>query len=588
MTTGPYLWRLLRLHPWLAPLAVLPFMAVYSLAMALALLIRQIFDGVTDAAPITPGLPTLVAAVAAVGLARVAALHGLVLSQLLYRHVISAVLRRNLFIGIAAQPGARALRVAPGDAVNRFRDDPAAITALVNPIGNIIATGLFTIVALLLMVQVSLPMTLAAVVPMIAVGLIGRHASARVGHYRAATRAATSQVTSALGELFGAVIAIKVAGAERRVLEHLRPLDAARHQSALRERTFTEVMISIYGNLTAVGTGLILLAASQGVLTGSVTIGDVALFVFFLDYTAGLTGSLGILLGAYRHASVAFQRMTLLLPDQPAETLVRPGWLSLWGTLPAPPEAPMLDVEPFQTLTVTDLTYHHPASGRGVTGIHLQLTRGTVTVITGRVGAGKTTLLQAILGLLPVQRGEVRWNGVVVTKPAAFFVPPRAAYTPQTPRLFSDPLRDNILLGLPEQRADLPAALHTAVLEQDVARLERGLDTLVGPRGVKLSGGQQQRAAIARMVVRAPEVLVMDDVSSALDSETEQRLCERLFTPDRTCLVASHRRAVLLRADHILVLKDGRVEGEGPLTDVLATCEEMRWIWQDDVASTML
>src|SRR5262249_6975324 len=117
-----------------------------------------------------------------------------------------------------------------------------------------------------------------------------------------------------------------------------------------------------------------------------------------------------------------------------------------------------------------------------------------------------------------------------VADPATFFVPPRSAYTPQIPLLFSTTLRENLLLGLPEADAALAQAIHTAVLDRDVAEMEQGLDTRVGARGVKLSGGQVQRTAAARMFVRAPALLVFDDLSSALDVETEHLLWERIFT----------------------------------------------------------
>jgi ATP-binding cassette subfamily B protein len=126
-------------------------------------------------------------------------------------------------------------------------------------------------------------------------------------------------------------------------------------------------------------------------------------------------------------------------------------------------------------------------------------------------------------------------------------------------------------------------------MERDLAELEDGLDTLVGPRGVKLSGGQLQRTAAARMLVREAELLVFDDLSSALDVETERLLWERLFERDGssvedrlTCLVVSHRRPVLRLADHIILLKDGRVEAEGNLEELLVGSEEMRQLWNRD------
>jgi ABC-type multidrug transport system fused ATPase/permease subunit len=217
--------------------------------------------------------------------------------------------------------------------------------------------------------------------------------------------------------------------------------------------------------------------------------------------------------------------------------------------------------------------------------VSFALRRGEFVVVTGRIGAGKTTLLRVLQGLLPRDAGEILWNGRMVDDPAAFFGPPHSSYTAQIPRLFSETLRSNVLSGEPDDER-LPRAMDLAAMAPDLAALEEGLDTLVGTRGVKLSGGQVQRAGAARMFAREADLLLFDDLSSALDAATERQLWESLFREGGvTCLVVSHRRAALRQATQILVMSEGRVVGRGKLDELLESNAEMRRLWREEEAS---
>jgi ATP-binding cassette subfamily B protein len=156
------------------------------------------------------------------------------------------------------------------------------------------------------------------------------------------------------------------------------------------------------------------------------------------------------------------------------------------------------------------------------------------------------------------------------------------------PRLFSLSLRDNLLLGRTDPEDRVEEAIRAAVLEPDLAAMPQGLATMVGPLGVRLSGGQVQRAAAARMFLRRPELLVVDDLSSALDVDTEKLLWERLIAEraGATSLVVSHRRPALRRADRIVLMEDGRVAAVGTLEELLETSPAFRRLWDREPNGT--
>ena len=575
---------LARFKPWLfVGSGLLVGGVFYAFPLLPALFVSRFIDALSQNA--TPGwnVWTPLALLAGAGVARAAVVVIGAAAEQTLQHVLGTLMRRNALEHILRQPGAQPLPASAGEAIGRLRDDVHAVgfglSWMLDPLGQAVVAA----VTVAVLARIDPLLTIAVLSPLVVVVLIVRLAGTRVRRFRAAAQQSIGDVTGLLGEIFGAALSIKVANAEEHVVAHLRRVNEARRRATLADRVFARFVSSAAMNIANIGTGVLLLLAASSMREGRFTVGEFALFVSYVAWLTQIASQFGQFVTNYRQMDVSLQRMQALMDGAAPGALVAHAPIYLLGPLPSSEAIPSEPREPLRELHAKELTYRYPGSDRGIERVSFVLARGSFTVVTGRIGSGKTTLLRVLLGLLPMESGTLHWNGQPVVDPAGVFVPPSTAYTPQAPRLVSESLRDNILLGVPEHTVDLDRVMHAAVLERDLPDFEEGLDTMVGPRGVKLSGGQVQRVAAARMFARPAELLVVDDLSSALDVHTERLLWERLLQRrDLTCLAVSHRHTALRRADQILLLSGGRLIDHGTLDELLQRSDEMRQLWSSD------
>jgi ABC-type multidrug transport system fused ATPase/permease subunit len=573
--------RLVRFTPgWFTLTLVFDFFTFVLVPIPLGLATRAFFDALSGKADLNPWTAIVVYASVQLGALFIGPLLANPWNAM--QQKAQVLLQRNLFAGVMRGYGRHGVPVSVAEAISLFRDDPRAMADTLDAVADLICRLIFAAGAGFLMWRIHPVLTVVLFVPLLLISLVAQIFGERTSRYHAASREATARLTGFLGELLAAQLAVKVAGATPHAIARLSEMGDVRRRMSLRNAVFEEAINAIHFHLAHVATGVVLLLGAREISNGTFTVGDFALFVVFLDQLMYLPTEVARVIGDLRRIDVSMGRMRELVPGEPPEDLARSAPVYLRGAMPTLPPAP--EREPLERLDVHGLTSAHASGDSAISNVSFALERGSFTVITGRIGAGKTTLLHVLLGLLPRDAGTITWNGRPVEDPETFFVPPRSAFTPQVPRLFSETLRENLLLGRPDDATALDAAIHAAVLESDVATLEHGLDTLVGPRGVKLSGGQVQRAAAARMFLRSAELLVFDDLSSALDAETEGELWTRLFARGRdvTCLVVSHRPAALRRADQVLLMDGGRLVSRGTLDELLTSSAEMQRLWQHE------
>jgi len=487
--------------------------------------------------------------------------HGALIWTKAWIHM-QTLLRANMLAAQMASGGIHAGQPigSAGSAITHFRDDTEDVANLVDGMVDISGGVVFTVIAGFVLGAADARAAAVLVIPLLGVGIATRVLDTRIKEYRAADRRATEGVTGLLGDVMAAATTVKVNDATEPMLHRLAVLVERRRLTAVRDRVLEEGVQAFSQGAADIGLGLVLLVSAGAIASGSFDLGTLALFTAYLGWLSFLPRMVGRVLARRKQAGVAFDRMRALVADQEVENTVRRQRLPIDPSdLRVRPDVVRPERVALERLEVEGLTVSY-GGRRVLADVSFHVDRGEFVVITGPVGAGKSTLLRALLGLAwqAEVRGSVRWNGAEIDDRAAFLVPPNAAFLSQVPQLISDSVADNVGLG-PVAADDLARAFELSAIATDIAEMPAGSATLIGPRGLRLSGGQRQRLATARALVHSPELVVLDDLSSALDVETEVQLWTNLADAGMTVIAVSHRAVAFDRADHVLRLAAGRL-----------------------------
>lgn len=326
----------------------------------------------------------------------------------------------------------------------------------------------------------------------------------------------------------------------------------------------------------ASGTVILLFVGLDDVMAGTVTLGTLVAFQRYISKMIWPVSALGLGLSQYKKGMASFDRIKAVLLEKPD--------VSFRGLAQPTDNANPKTTEKFEQLEIKNLNFTYPGTQEpALTNINLVLRPGEKIGITGPVGSGKSTFLHLLLGFYPLKSGQVTVNGTDLFDWDEEKLRQIFTLIPQDVFLFSDSVRANINYGLEDSQTamTIPAPeidvaehiLERVQILDEMRTLPGGLEATLGERGINLSGGQKQRLALARGLVRPSALILMDDVLSAVDFKTEEKILLELARMKTSCFIVSHRIAALKNCDRILVLNKGKVEALGRFDEVLAQSE---------------
>ncbi len=488
-------------------------------------------------------------------------------------------LKQELFDKLVSLPLSFHVKSRSGDVVSRVTSDVENIRMFLGP-GVMYTLGAVVMVpaSIVLLVTLNAPLALTMLLPLLLMGFGMKFFTPRLHKWSEAVQESIAEIGSRAQENFSGIRVVKGYGLAEQQCARFEEASQRNMQNQVhlgRSRGLTHALTHAANDLTFV---TILVLGGWAMIDRSLPAGDLFKFIDLTFKVFWPIIALGWIAGMYPRAQASAVRIDELLAVQPDIV-----------DAPAPRRLPA----PRGALSLRQVSFTYPGAQQpALRDVTVEVPAGSVLGVVGPTGSGKTTLLLC-LGRLLEPAGVLALDGIEVRELALADLRSALGYVPQDSFLFSERYRDNITFGSDTPLSDerVRELVELACMQDEVARFPKGLDTLVGERGVTLSGGQRQRTCLARALARDPRVLVLDDALSAVDTETETKLLENLRRAGsgRTVIVAAHRLSSVQRAERILVLaRDGSVEAQGTHAQLVARAGWYRETWQRQQAQEEL
>ena len=502
---------------------------------------------------------------------------------------IRANLRADALRGVLAWPMAR-LHTSPiGDLMSRIVGDVDVLGVGVNEFtvetwDTLLYSLSFVVTMFLYDPRLSVLALLPTPFAMLLAQAVGRWMRSRT----TAAREANATLTSTLQERLAGIRVLKLFGRTQSSAGQVETQSRRLADANLAVVRLREGLKPVYSTLMVAGVVLAVGMGGQRVIAGTMTLGAFVAYVqLFLQFT-GRAYRIPQMFNSIQSGGAAYARLKPLLAPalgvkgEPPFASFRPGWVV--GLDQPLPVSPRIAEHPL-AVQLRSVTFRYPGAAQpALQDVSLEIPAGSFVAVTGPVGCGKSALLRAILGLYPLETGEIFLDGRSIEQIPGEERTNRIGYLPQDPYLFSGSIRENITFGVDYLDNDerVAKAAKTAILETDLQTFPLGVETQIGELGVRVSGGQRQRIALARSLAATPVppgLLLLDDPFSAVDLDTEAQLIASLrraygseAPPKRraTILLSSHRLAAFPLADTIIVLDQGRIIESGSHADLMA------------------